>query len=155
MSIHDSSVARLYLTGQSADAVVLNIPGTGYQIHLRPTAPVEPTPQGRVRGVVRLPVWKLDVITAGGAFIEPIFGRPRRVQGTVIGAEPSGNAVIVDIFGQPFVGDLPPRWNAAELATGTRVGLDVKEGGTFEPQPAAANREPDARGLTSVNLSAA
>lgn len=151
MNPDPQAIGRFYLRRSSEGAVTLNIPGTGYEIDLRPTAPAIPSPQGRVRGVIRLPVWKLDLITAGGAFIEPIYGRPRRVQGNVIGRL-SGNRLIVDVYGQPIVGDLPDRWNAAELPIGSRVGLDVMEGGVFEPLPPAANREPDAKGLTPVNL---
>jgi len=147
------NIARLYFKQQAGDLIVLNIPGTNYLLHLRPAGPVVPSPQGRVRGVVRLPVWKLDVVTAGGAFIEPVFGRPRRLQGKVVGVAP-GNGVVVEVFGQPIVGQLPPRWNAAELAIGTRVGLDVQDGGVFEPMDPQANREPAPRGLTPVNLGA-
>ena len=148
-------IARLYLIGQTPEHVVLNIPGTNYQVKLRATGPVVPSPQGRVRGVIRLPVWKLDIVTAGGAFIEPVYGTPRRVQGNVIGTLPASNSVVVDICGQPIIGDLPARWSAADLVVGSRVGLDIPEGGRFEPLPPAANREPDPRGLVPVNLGAA
>jgi hypothetical protein len=126
-------VATLYLKRQEKGHAVLNIPGTAYELHLVADEPLTPTPQGRVRGVVRLPVWKADVVTAGGAFIEPVFGRPRRVQGTVVQVLPASNSVVVDVCGQPIVGDLPARWDAAQFVIGTRVGLDLPKGGTFEP----------------------
>lgn len=131
------TVARLYVQSRKDDKVVVQIPGTNYQLHLKTTGPIEPTPQGRVRGVIHCPVWKVDFISAGGAFIDPVYGRPRRVQGHVIGALDTGNSIIVDVQNQPIVADLPERWQASDIAAGTKVGLDVYEGATFEPAPAA------------------
>ncbi|QNN20777.1 hypothetical protein HED60_00340 [Planctomycetales bacterium ZRK34] len=133
------TVARLYFQSRSDDKVVVQIPGTNYQLHLKTTGTVEPTPQGRVRGVIRCSVWKVDFVSAGGAYIEPVYGRPRRVQGHVIGSLESGNSIIVDVQNQPIVADLPDRWQASEIAEGTKVGLDVYEGATFEAAPAAAS----------------
>lgn len=148
------TVARLYLKGQTPDLVTLNIPGTHYELHLKPTEEVTPSPQGRVRGQVRLPVWKLDVVTAGGAFIEPVYGKPRRVQGSVTAVLPLTNSVVVDVCGQPIIGDLPSRWNAAELVIGSRVGLDIPEGGTFEPVQGAQAGELGRSCPDAINLQA-
>ncbi|MBI1368622.1 MAG: hypothetical protein GC162_08190 [Planctomycetes bacterium] len=125
--------ARVYLVSRKDDQVVVSLPGTKYELHLRATAPVQPTPQGRLSGEIHCPVWKVDFVSAGGAFVEPVMGRPRRVQGTVVGSLP-GNKVVVDVVNQPIVATLPERWEAAKIAPGTRVGLDVPEGSTFEPQ---------------------
>lgn len=132
------SVARVYLKSQSADRVVVQIPGTKYELYLKPVGPVTPTPQGRVRGVIRCPVWKVDFVSAGGAYIEPLVGPPRRVQGHVTGAIEGSNSIVIDVAGQPIVGDLPPRWLAADIAIGTKVGIDVPDGATFDAvdQPA-------------------
>ena len=146
------TLARLYLKSQARGSLVLNIPGTDYQLHLRADEPVTASPQGRVRGVVRLPVWKVDTVTPGGAFIEPLLGRPRRVQGTVIGTLATGNSLIVEVCGQPLIGDLPARWNAASFIRGSRVGLDVKEGGTFEPAEGPAALELGPSQPDPVNL---
>lgn len=148
----DPSIARLYFQGQRGEHVSLNIPGTRYELHLKPTAQVTPSPQGRVRGTVRCPVWKVDFVSAGGAYIEPLVGRPRRVQGTVIGKIEATNSLIVDVLGQPIVGDLPDRWNAADIAVGTRVGLDVYEGATFEPAVAAGITATGGREFSVTNL---
>lgn len=127
------SVARVYLKDQDAGRVVVQIPGTQYRLHLNTAGEVVPTPQGRVRGVIRCPVWKVDFVSAGGAYIEPLVGEPRRVQGHVTATLPETNSVVIDVAGQPIVGDLPERWNVAEIAVGTRVGIDVPDGATFEP----------------------
>lgn len=150
-AIEEAMTGRFYLVGQTKDNVVLNIPGTDYRLHLRPLGVVTPSPQGRVRGVVRLPVWKVDKVTAGGAFIEPLLGRPRRVQGTVVSVVAGENALVVDVCGQPVVGDLPGRWDAAWFVVGSRVGLDVKEGATFDPVEGMAG-ELGRVGVEAVNL---
>jgi len=134
----ERAIARLYLLSKTDEKVIVQLPRTNYQTYLMCSEAVEPTPQGRVRGVVRLPVWKVDFVSAGGSFIEPVYGRPKRVHGTAIGAMDEGNSLIVEVCDQPMVADLPARWQAAEIEPGTRVGLDVHEGATFSPAPQAA-----------------
>ena len=146
------TVARFYLKGCSGGFVVLNIPGTSYEVRIPSKGTVVPSAQGRVWGTLRLPVWKLDVVTAGGAYIEPVYGKPRRVQGKVVGTLPELNGVVVEVCGQPIVGLLPERWQAVEVEVGSRVGLDIAEGGEFVPEPARANREPEVGAVPSVNI---
>jgi len=130
----ESHIARVRVVEKSDEKLVVGITGTHYQIHLKPTAAVA-TPVGkRTKGVIRTDVWKVDFVSAGGgAFVEPVYGRPRRVQGRVVGTAPGPNSVIVDGCGCPFVGDLPDRWQAADMKPGIRVGLEVHRGATFEP----------------------
>lgn len=149
MSVND--VARVYHKGVNREGeVIVNLPGTNYQLHLKADAPVEPSPQGRVRGVVRCAAWKMDRVSAGGSYIEPVFGRPRRVQGPVLGSIAESNSVIVDIAGQPIVASLPERWDATELVEGERIGLDVCDGAAFEPVD--TTRAATASRFDSVNL---
>lgn len=133
-----TAVARLYLKEKTDQRVIVNIPGTQYELYLEPTAEVVPNRRGRVKGVIRCPVWKMDRVSAGGAFIEPVIGRPRRLQGQVIATIPETNSVVVELAEQPVVGDLPERYSVAEIAIGDRVGLDVYAGATFEPVTEAA-----------------
>lgn len=151
-AISDEIVARLYLVKQDGDQVELNIPGTKYRLALKAAGDVAASPQGRVRGVVRLPVWKLDEVTAGGAYIEPLYGKPRRVQGKVVATLPETNSVVVEVCDQPIVGDLPSRWNAADVVVGSRVGLDILVGGVFEPLSRAQQGELGAQTPEAVNL---
>ncbi|MBI1372661.1 MAG: hypothetical protein GC159_07850 [Phycisphaera sp.] len=136
--MNEVAVAKVYVKSQQGDRTVVNLPGTQYQIRLCATGKVEPTAQGRAWGVIRVPVWKLDLVSNGGAFVEPVFGRPRRVQGEVIATLPETNSVVVLVAGQPIVGDLPERWQASQIAVGTRVGLDCPDGATFSPAQAPA-----------------
>lgn len=132
----EQTIARVYLVKSTPEKVVVQIPGTSYQLHLHCPAEPEVSPQGRTRGIIGCRVWKVDLISPGGAFIEPIYGRPRRVQGRVM-AHGEGNALVVSVLGCPIVATLPERWIADEIPLGTLVGLDVYEGATFEPRPLA------------------
>lgn len=151
-AIMDENVARLYMVGQVGETVELNIPGTKYRLALKAAGAVAASPQGRLRGVVRLPVWKMDVVTAGGAYVEPLVGKPRRVQGQVIATCSQSNSVTVEVCGQPIVGVLPARWNAADVVVGTRVGLDIPSGGVFEPLSRAQQSEFGTEKSETVNL---
>lgn len=127
------AVARVRLLGREADKVVLGIAGTNYQLHLGLEGNLTIEVGKRARGVIRTHVWKLDFVSAGGAFVEPVYGRPRRVQGTVEAPLGQGNAIIVDVAGCPIVGMLPERWQADDIKPGTRVGLDVYDSSVFQP----------------------
>ncbi|MEX2672206.1 MAG: hypothetical protein WD294_08870 [Phycisphaeraceae bacterium] len=133
----EQTIARVYLLESTPEKVVIQIPSTNYQLHLRCPAEPEVSPQGRVRGIIHCNVWKVDLVSPGGAYIEPIYGRPRRVQGRVIGHVDGSNALVVSIRGCPIVADLTDHWVAKEIPTGTLVGLDVYEGASFEPKPLA------------------
>jgi hypothetical protein len=131
-SVH--AVARLRLLEAGDDRVVVGIPGTQYRLHLAIAAPVATEPGRRIRGVIRARVWKVDFVSSGGgSFIEPVYGRPRRVQGPVVEAAADLNAVVVDVCDCPVLGLLPDRWTASQITPGTRVGLDVYDGAVFEP----------------------
>ena len=134
----ERTIARVYLKQQTEGRVVIDLPGTSYQLHLSPTDVVTPSPQGRVRGVIRCKVWKMEYVSAGGAYIQPLWGRPGRVQGEVVATLPETNSVIIEIRQTPIVGDLPERWNAADIPIGARIGMDVYKGSTFEPAPQTA-----------------
>jgi len=133
-----STTARVYLKSKRQGQVVVALGGTSYELHLVTSGAVEPSPQGRVRGTIRGSVWKVDFVNRGGAYIEPVYGRPRRVQGRVTATLPQSNSVVVEVAGQPIVGDLPARWQASEIAIGTRVALDFHDGARFEAETTQA-----------------
>ena len=129
----DPHAARVYLQSKTAEQVVVRLPGSNYQLHLVPGGPIVATPQGRLTGTIRCPVWKVDEVSAGGSYIEPVIGRPRRVQGVVIGTEPATNSVVVEVASSPVVCQLPEEWDASRIPRGCRLGLDVRSGSRLEP----------------------
>lgn len=127
------TIAKVRLLGRDDASVVLGVTGTNYELHLAAPQPVDAEVGKRIAGVIRGAVWKVDLVSKGGAYIEPLAGQPRRVQGRVVGALNGANAVVVEVCGCPIVGDLPERWQASQIAPGTPIALDLSDGATFEP----------------------
>ncbi len=75
---------------------------------------------------------RVDVVGHGGRFIEPVYGRPRRLQGTVVATDPNLNMITVRSR-CPFVCRLTGSQKAAAFAIGSLVGFDVEAGAVFEP----------------------
>ena len=74
--------------------LVFGVDNTDYQIHLEPSG--GKLPDGiadrigqRLVGTVRASAKRIDVVRSGGKFVDPVFGRPRRVQGRIIASNPS------------------------------------------------------------------
>lgn len=90
-----------------------------------------------VRGTIHAPAWKIDRVELGGNYVEPLYGRPRRMQGTISAVDAAGNELTVQV-GYEVTVKLPDRYRAADYAVGTRVGWDNLEIPRFALAPAAA-----------------
>ncbi|MEM6749001.1 MAG: hypothetical protein AAF612_00885 [Planctomycetota bacterium] len=112
--------------------LVLAVPGTDYRIKLVHQG-AELAQGQRARGVIQAQARRIDVIPAGGRFVEPVAGRPRRVQGRVVQVDESSNTVWVKAG--PTLGVTPTdaRQKAADFAPGAMVSFDVEAGATFTP----------------------
>lgn len=114
--------------------VVLSFPNTNYQTHLQPSGGVNAmgdrlrkTVIGRITAKAR----RVDKVGAGGRYIEPVSGRPRRVQGSVIATDTSKNTITVSA-GAPITCSLTDqRQKAADFAPGDFVSFDVERGASF------------------------
>lgn len=133
----DPKLARGVLAGAAAQTatkpacVKLTFPNTSYELHLVPTGPVT-TPEGRrIIGTIRARAKRIDVVKSGGRFIEPVFGRPRRVQGTVVAID--GGSLVVDAGVPVHAEPTDPRQKPGDFAHGDLVAFDVLEGATFAP----------------------
>ena len=149
---HDAalSIARATLeqivpaTATKPGYLVLALGGSNYQLHLRPLSPTEAlaTRLGKkVNGIITVQARRVDVVKTGGRFIEPLTGRPRRVQGTVLARDAAANTLTLNAAGAAAVDgpSLPvvlkltdPRQRADQFEIGVTVGCDVLDGGTFE-----------------------
>ncbi|MEM1353686.1 MAG: hypothetical protein AAGC44_15145 [Planctomycetota bacterium] len=112
--------------------LVLKLPGTDYRLHL---VPAEGSAFGvgqRVTGVVRAHAQRMDVVPAGGRYVEPVFGRPRRVQGRVTGGSVQRDEVYVKAGPGLVIQPMAPQ-RAGDFAVGQMVSFDVKRGATFTP----------------------
>jgi hypothetical protein len=114
----------------------LGVPGTEYRLHLacegdpsrlRPSAAAR-----RVQGTIHGKALKLSKALGGGKFIEPLWGHPRIVQGTVLAADAAGNRLLVDLAVPAWL-TLEAGQSTAEFPRGTLVNMYLASGMTFRP----------------------
>lgn len=132
-------VARVVLesrtTNHLGDQIVVSIPGTSYRLHLTPTVPASSIGAAdgkRMKGIVRGKAQRMHLASAGGRFIEPVYGHPRIVQGTVLSIDPEHNRVLVQMVIPAWL-DLAEGQKASEFAAGQLVNMYVESGMTFTP----------------------
>ena len=68
------------------NTLTLRLPGTNYQPSFTSVG-AAPAVDAKVAGIVRLKARRIDLPVAGGLYVEPVAGRPRRIQGRVIGID--------------------------------------------------------------------
>lgn len=118
--------------------VVLTIPNTDYRLQLRPHGDDLARFEGRIGspviGIIRVPAKRLDICGAGGRFVEPCFGRPRRVQGMVRAVLKPENVVVVGAANGLSLHLTPtaPGQTAAQFAEGDFLTCGVLDGASFE-----------------------
>lgn len=114
----------------SDEKLILAVPGFDYKLHLVPAGPINAKVGDRVTGVVRASARRVDIVPAGGRYVEPVFGRPRRVQGRIVGGSVAENTIFVEA-GPKVVARLMSDQKAADFATGQLASFDVEPGATF------------------------
>lgn len=133
-------IARAKLLEKDAEKVVLTFTGytTGqvqkptHQMHLLVNTPVKTEPGKRILGSIRVEARRIDVCGTGGSYVEPVYGRPRRIQGNIIEIDSSNGCVIVDA-GMPIVAKLDHLQRTSDFNVGDHVTFGVKAGATFYP----------------------
>ena len=120
------------LLEKSPDQIVLGMPGTDYRLHLLISRPLEANPPDRITGTIQAKARRVDVIQSGGRYIEPIFGRPRRIQGRIMGGSPQTNAIFVQCGAVVACRLMLPQ-KIDDFAIGQLVSFDIERGATFEP----------------------
>lgn len=131
----DPSLARGTLAGR-LDATLTKpamikfaVPNTSYELHLLPVGEVHSNVGKRLIGIIKASARRVDVVGTGGQFVEPVFGRPRRVQGTVVAV--TADAIVVDAGVTIHLNLTDSRQNPALFAAGQLVSCDVLDGATF------------------------
>jgi len=128
--------SRMPETATKPAMVVLTFYNTQYELHLLPVGDVVSpanAPEGkRVEGSIRADAKRVDVVTSGGRYVEPVHGRPRRVQGSIVATDNTKNTITVNA-GVPIECRLTDRrQSAAQFEVGQFVSFDVMRGATFE-----------------------
>ncbi|MFT5423587.1 MAG: hypothetical protein ACI89L_001368 [Phycisphaerales bacterium] len=88
----------------------------------------------RLIGTVRAEAKRIDVVQSGGKFIDPVLGRPRRVQGRIIASNPAGGTVTISAGGNvPIVCKVTaPGQKAGDFELLSFVACQVQRGASFE-----------------------
>lgn len=126
------TTTRGILLEQSDDAIVLGLPGTDYRLHLVPSAPISTTVGRRITGRIRAEAMRVDIVPSGGRYIEPVYGRPRRLQGRIIATDRQANSITI-ACACPIECTLTADQTTADMPIGAIASFDVKPGATFEP----------------------
>lgn len=112
--------------------VELSFANTNYRVRLEVQGAFKAAVGSRVLGVIHANVQRVDVVRTGGAYLEPVYGRPRRLQGRVIGSDAHDNVLVID-------GPVPMhchltdrRQRAADFEPGVMVTCGVQDGASFE-----------------------
>src|ERR1051325_4067891 len=105
--------------------ITLRVPGSNYRntFAFHGDAPRDLAPGTRVRGAIHAPAWKVDHVELGGNYVEPLYGRPRRMQGTILAVNPASNELTVQVGYEATV-KLPDSAKAETFKPGERIGWD-------------------------------
>jgi hypothetical protein len=122
-----------FIVDSTAQGIVtLRTPHNNYRTSFRaPAGATLPAAGEPVHGTIRARAWKVEAVSLGGNYVEPLYGRPRRMQGTVLETLSAGNELRV-MTPYEVVVTLPEKYRAAQFAVGTRVGFDCLEIPVFE-----------------------
>jgi hypothetical protein len=117
--------------GEEPATIEIGFANTSYRMRLVPTGEVRAKVGGKVVGSIRAEARRVDVVRSGGRYVEPVLGRPRRVQGTIIAADNAANTITVNA-GFAIVCKLTDRrQRAVGFEPGQFVSFDVMAGATF------------------------
>ncbi len=119
-------------TATKPAAVKLRFSNTNYELHLRPVGEVKAEEGKRIIGTIRARARRMDKVGTGGRYVEPVTGRPRRVQGMVVAIE--GDAVVVHAGVPIHCTPTAPGQKASDFEIADFLSFDVLEGATFEQQ---------------------
>lgn len=114
--------------------VIMGFPNSDYRIELVIKGDVEPVRALKgemVLGRMFAEAKRIDTPNAGGRRFEPCFGRPTKILGTVVGADPVANVLVVDA-GQPIMLKVTaPGQRAEKLVGADFIVCDVDPGAWF------------------------
>jgi hypothetical protein len=135
MTTDRQSFARGILESLDDDGLLLRLPQTEYRLRLKLTVSasgVGVPPGKRIRGTIRAEALRMHPASAGGRFIEPIWGEPRVVAGTILAVDEGQRTVLVDAV-VPFLLTVREDQDLATLAPGGLINCHVRSGATFTP----------------------
>lgn len=117
---------KLIVNHVAADLVTVSVPGTNYRSTFKYAGPAPLHVGQTVAGVIHAPARKAEAVSDGGNYVEPLFGRPRRMQGRVMEQHAKTNELLVQV-GYPVWVKLPAGQTVVAFPVGSRVGWDNAE----------------------------
>jgi len=122
------------LVGRDGGMLTLALPGSDYKLKLVLEIDLPSQVGDKVTGTLHATARRVDVVPAGGRFVEPVFGRPRRVQGRVIGGHVPSRCLYVKAGPASLICSLSDdRQQASDFSIGLMVSFDVEPGAVFKP----------------------
>ncbi len=132
----ESSVATRAVRGSllesHPDRIVLGIPGTDYRLHLNVNRPVDAKVGSHIAGRIEVHARRVDVTHTGGQFIDPVYGRPRNIQGCVVETGLEHPMMVVKAVVPLHVRVRPPQ-KPSDFEVGSIVNFAVDPGAVFVP----------------------
>ena len=111
--------------------IVLGVHGTDYRVQLVVSAPIQKAVGDHVSGTIHATAKRVDAIPTGGRFIDPVYGRPRRLQGRVFSLDPVKNVISI-YAGLPFHCTMMAEQKTSQFELGQMVAFDIERGARFE-----------------------
>lgn len=120
-------------TATTKGHIVIEFPNSNYHLHLVPVDGEKPLPAigKRIVGTIHAQARRVDVVDTGGKYVEPVAGRPRRVQGRVVDIDAKHRTITVDAGMAIHLRLTDGRQKAEQFSIGDLVSTDVLDGATF------------------------
>lgn len=134
-NVQTDAIARGVVLERGDGLLVLAVAGTEYRMHLVATTPADGmvTPVGkRIKGIIEAEALRMHTAQAGGRFVEPMWGAPRIVQGTVLAVDEQAGRVLLDVSVPMWV-TVGDRQSASDFQPGQMVNFYVRSGASFTP----------------------
>ena len=113
--------------------IVLGLPGSEYRLTLVIEIDLPATVGQTITGTIHATARRVDVVPAGGRYVEPVYGRPRRVQGRLVGGHGPSRTLYVKA-GPALICTLSDtRQSVDQFHVGQLVSFDVEPGAVFKP----------------------
>ncbi len=126
------SHARGTLAGKSGEEIIFAIPETNYELLLSVLREPSVEKGKKIAGVIRVDARRVDLVRTGGRYVEPVYGRPRRLQGDVIAVDPANRTLTVNAA-IPFVAKLQKSQPVDQFKVGDFVAFECMPGASFTP----------------------
>ena len=129
--VDTGGIARGHLISLDDQRLVFEPAHSSYQLELVPLGPVTAEAGERIAGFIEGQALRMFVAKAGGAFIEPLWGVPRIVQGRIRAVDAGGQRLLVAAAAPIWVMVGDAQQSAAQFAPGQMVNFYMQSGPSF------------------------